>query len=410
MSDYFPQDILIQILSRLPVKILLRFRCVSKRFRSLIKDDNFIRTHINFNNKENNENKNRYILFRHYYGYPTANYQYSLHNIKSFDEYMRFQCPFSCFSHNLTPIGSCNGLICLVGYPNVVVLWNPSTRDFLRLPEASVPDIINGLHTFVIGFGFDSRLDDYKVVKVVYRKRIDGSWIVPPDVEVFELRKGVWKNVVGASTMYVICGDELSQVYVNGSVHWIVSDRNVGEAVEEKEGRYRNLIVLFDMGDEVFREMDLPDVVANEDVLMSISASRGSLLALCYDRANPNERCIVWVMKEYGVAESWTKQFVINQQGLTKAVSLMGNGEVLLMKKSCKELVLFDPEREEIKEVGPRGSSNMDIHVNYVDTCIESLVLLKEASRVFTGPAYSCNVVDSERPPRYLREHDDMSS
>nr|XP_009762232.1 PREDICTED: putative F-box protein At2g19630 [Nicotiana sylvestris] len=43
---YFPREIISNIISRLPVKILLRFRCVCKQLRNLISKPSFIAAHF----------------------------------------------------------------------------------------------------------------------------------------------------------------------------------------------------------------------------------------------------------------------------------------------------------------------------------------------------------------------------
>ncbi|XP_059664089.1 F-box/kelch-repeat protein At3g06240-like [Cornus florida] len=46
-APYLTQHLIVEILSKLPVKALLRFKCVSKRWRSLISDPHFIKAHLN---------------------------------------------------------------------------------------------------------------------------------------------------------------------------------------------------------------------------------------------------------------------------------------------------------------------------------------------------------------------------
>ncbi|KAK4727087.1 hypothetical protein R3W88_032004 [Solanum pinnatisectum] len=44
----FPEDLIREILLKLPVKALLRFKCVCKNWYTLIKNPCFIREHLNF--------------------------------------------------------------------------------------------------------------------------------------------------------------------------------------------------------------------------------------------------------------------------------------------------------------------------------------------------------------------------
>ncbi|GMP76920.1 hypothetical protein CsSME_00033389 [Camellia sinensis var. sinensis] len=48
----FPDEILVEVLLRLPVKSLCRIRCVSKPWLSLISDHHFIKTYLNRNTNE----------------------------------------------------------------------------------------------------------------------------------------------------------------------------------------------------------------------------------------------------------------------------------------------------------------------------------------------------------------------
>ena len=48
MSDYLPNEVIIDILKRLPADSLIRCRCVCKSWYSLISIPHFITTHLNF--------------------------------------------------------------------------------------------------------------------------------------------------------------------------------------------------------------------------------------------------------------------------------------------------------------------------------------------------------------------------
>ena len=52
-KEHLPHDIVLNILANLPVKSVLRFRCVSKTWDSSITTPSFISTHLNLNNNNN---------------------------------------------------------------------------------------------------------------------------------------------------------------------------------------------------------------------------------------------------------------------------------------------------------------------------------------------------------------------
>ncbi|KAK4415217.1 hypothetical protein Salat_2628900 [Sesamum alatum] len=132
--------------------------------------------------------------------------------------------------------------------------------------------------------------------------------------------------------------------------------------------------MLFDVRNEVFGEMRLPgldrDLDSSACADTSISVVRGSLCVLVA-KSRTDLSCDVWVMKEYGVVESWTKQFsVVLQEGITKCVELTVGGKILCCTKKGEhgnvygheelrheplpsQLVLYDPATDEYSYVGP---------------------------------------------------------
>ncbi|KAK2990051.1 hypothetical protein RJ640_015442 [Escallonia rubra] len=121
-----PDDLVRDILSGLPVKSLLRFRSVSKRWRPLIDDPNF-----NFSTQR----RKVAVLLSSPIWLPV------LHEEPFFLEYLSLQAiddelnvddlhPPRHWAH--VPVhtrlsGSCNGLL-LVSHGCDIFLWNPSTR------------------------------------------------------------------------------------------------------------------------------------------------------------------------------------------------------------------------------------------------------------------------------------------
>ncbi|XP_021750852.1 probable F-box protein At1g14315 [Chenopodium quinoa] len=126
-----PTELIIEILSKLPVKTLLRFLCVCKSWNSLIKSPNFINIHLN---QTLISNSDRHLLLF----YPSLrSAELDLHyNQLSFSEIHHPLQP-----HNLSLFGSCNGIVCLSDNSNSdVVLFNPLTKSHrkLKLPSVSI--------------------------------------------------------------------------------------------------------------------------------------------------------------------------------------------------------------------------------------------------------------------------------
>lgn len=373
MSDYIPQELLHEILIKLPVESLVRFTGVNKSWYSLITDPKFITNHLNSTNLDLDK---RPLLLRFYDRVvKEENYTIRCDNDTFSEQFTRVEFPFKSQLGYFRIVGICNGLVCLsddlFGDTERVIIWNPAIRKSVDLEMPVRPRYP---HMFVLGFGVCPVMNDYKVVRVVYVRDSSFKFKVPPEVQVYSLSTGSWRNVnAGAPSCYMV-EYTWSQVFVFGSVHW-VAFRKLGDSGS------CNLIISFHMGDEVFREVMLPDSLANDYVYdMSVSTLGDSLAALKYNKETGQESCCVWVMGEYGVAESWTKLYTITVPGLTRTICFRKDGEVIL--SLCNnELVSYDPVTGQIKDLGIHGN----IRSFYVGTYMESLVFLKGRSSLIEG-------------------------
>ncbi|TKY65763.1 F-box/kelch-repeat protein [Spatholobus suberectus] len=134
-------ELVMEILSRLPVKSLLRFMCVSKSFESLIYDPSFVKLHRQRSSKSVNfllENTD-----------DTLDGPFLLPcSVRSL-----LENPSSLIADSLSPgfdlqngehwvVGSCNGLVCLASEFDhnkdkacMFRLWNPATRKTFEDPQ-----------------------------------------------------------------------------------------------------------------------------------------------------------------------------------------------------------------------------------------------------------------------------------
>ncbi|XP_058189818.1 F-box protein At3g07870-like [Rhododendron vialii] len=381
MSDFFPEDVVVDVLSRLPTKSLIRFRSVSKLWNSLITSPNLINSQLNqslTNPKNSYDNLPLVIVRQCDFSYPTRLEHYKLFidtgdDDKTFDEYLEIPFPLKsrCLNYYFL-MGYVKGLFCFFELDKYF-LWNPSIRRSICLPKPGITKKTHGHLLGYLGFGFDSRSNDYKVVRVVILCGGTRSEEVPL-VEVYSLNLGSWKVSSGAGDSFPPgCGLEYPghpSAFLEGALHFVAHHRRNWGA---------RLICSFDLGREVFKTMSLPNGLATTE--MRTIVFMGSLSLLChdgYDRAN--KFCSIWIMKEYGVVDSWYKYANIDLTGgIIRVVGIRKNGHILLEGKTPRhwkhwELSSYDPLNKEIKMLGILG---VGIHF-HVDTYEENLILLNK--------------------------------
>ncbi|XP_030945892.1 F-box protein At3g07870-like [Quercus lobata] len=339
-----PEDVLMDIYSRLPIKTILQFKSVCKSWYDIIKDPIFITKHVNLSNRSNNG----YLAVTRRVGTFGGKCLISLFSYETFREVFNITIPFKK-EHGRVPfriVGSCNGILCLniskIGDTNF--LFNPVTSEFKEPPKPDYPvhklSEIEILLHIGLGFDYDQETNDYKLVRVSYSKKMKESFY--SGVNVYSLRTNYWRRkdtLVHGS----IVENSFSNGDLNGALHW-------RGAIRKKE-IIHNIIISFNIRDEVSRQQYEP-------------------------------RFDIWVMNEYGVKETWTKQFSI---GPLLAWSFVGCGrnEELLFATSSTILYLYDLQLQQIKP--PHDNTYADVmgsNLNFVAEIevvnhIESLVTIE---------------------------------
>ncbi|KAA8520726.1 hypothetical protein F0562_015002 [Nyssa sinensis] len=342
-----PPDVMFDILSRVPIKSLLQFRCVAKSWLCLVGHPHFIKFHLARSISDTTTITGGHHLLLFYESNDYTKSDYSLRCTTTFLERIKLEFPFQSVHGYLRIVGSSRGLVCLFDtnyftYIGTVILWNPIIRKFKVLPDSHQTHRFRDTfsHT-VVGFGFVSKIDDYKVVQVLY----DSDRQAIPDVLVYTMETNSWKKVEAIAPCYIPnCWS--NNVYVNGVVHWMAFER------PEVDG-FSNSIMSFDMIDEVFGVMALPNNrdLGYDKVHLAVSASGESLSLLIHLRGGVSDIWEIWLMKEYGVEESWVRLFTIAESLNSLPLYLMNNGEVLLVDKSWTacEAVLETNDAQNLK-------------------------------------------------------------
>ncbi|KAG5556954.1 hypothetical protein RHGRI_007260 [Rhododendron griersonianum] len=239
-------------------------------------------------------------------------------------------------------------------------------------------------HSF-LGFGFDSLTNDYKVVRVVYPHKLDmlHCEVSPPKVEVYSLRTSSWKPITASVPSCNMVEFGWQQVFGNGAAHWIGYNRRQGE------GKTHNVILWFGMWNEVFGKMGFPEAVVSVfPLFLGLRAVHNTISVDFYDKMAACTRFSSWVMREYGVVESWTKLYIVDMpDGIPNVFGFRQSGE-LLMATRGGDFVLYHCGSKRVEKLGMRAFKGSI----YAESYIESLVLLDGMNGDFQG---QCSLVDS---------------
>ncbi|OMP01088.1 Ovarian tumor, otubain [Corchorus olitorius] len=240
-----------------------------------------------------------------------AEHYYLRFDNKDVDEYKQLHYPspeFGTLRACFEVSGSVNGLVFLVdekGFAYDYILWNPLIKKLVRLPQPGVTFTSYGPHHRAFtGFGFDSKTNDYKVLRFVESLFNAPGKEPEVEVEIYSLNANCWRSITHIAPKYSLSRTSprsYANCFVNGAIHRLATDKD------------RNLILAFDVSDQVFREIPLPECLSNVKPMSLIRLLKygQSIAALTWDwdlrDANIKvEQIHMWVMKEYGVAMSWT--------------------------------------------------------------------------------------------------------
>ncbi|MCD7465152.1 hypothetical protein HAX54_000697 [Datura stramonium] len=373
MSVYIPDWLLPEILCRLPVESLLRFRCVSKQWYSLISSPDFISLYTSAATAP------PLLILPHFSTKPKKQEKYSVYS-ENLTLVKELVFPFKRSSKNyFRVIGFCNGLFCLCDdifrYTSTIILWNPAIRKSVTLPKPPPHD----KHMFWLGLGFDPKNFDLKVVRIAYLGGPNGGCM---KAEVYKLSTCLWTTVYSKTINYKLDINHAS-VYFNGSVHWVSQSKN-------EDGEITNSLLVFNLSDETVSEMGFPHVLAQAqfsswDLSVTLYGEHISLIwyPKSRDLGPQCDSCVVWVMNQYGKLDSWMEKFVVDLNGgISDAIGFTRNGEFLVVQYPGN-LLSYDPESREFKDLDIHGRSESFFLSKYV----ESLVLLDGSSGATADPS-----------------------
>ena len=220
-SCCLPEDLVIEVLTRLPVKSLMRFKCVCKTWNAFTRNASFIDMHLN---RATSNDLNHHHLIKHFDMKVNRFYLFRNESLggRPQNAILSLQLHGAAFK----VLGPCNGILCLHGSSVSkkkyfhIILWNPATREYRVLPTSNFgfPPYKLARECY-IGYGFDHKTKDYKVVQLLGFRRRNDRKKDEVRAKVYSFNADSWRPIRVKlpyfTTRYPGC-----TLYVNGEIHW----------------------------------------------------------------------------------------------------------------------------------------------------------------------------------------------
>ncbi|KAL3616909.1 hypothetical protein CASFOL_039303 [Castilleja foliolosa] len=249
----FTRKLLINILSRLPVKSLLRFKCASRQWRSIISSQSFISVHLTrsplslliYAQKPPISDQVDYPN-----GHVILSYRHTPSTVNPIPDFPGFEDVGP--DNQMDVIGSTpNGVVCIVQKPFAQKFtlwnWNPATRSCLSIPASGIDPI--ALYQASPGIGFDPARKEYILIRIV--RYWDET---QPDVaELFSFKTGRWSTTLDCVIKndrvipFAFRDESPTCTVVNGVPYW-----------SAKRDSDMPILMWFDMKKSVFKSQYFP--------------------------------------------------------------------------------------------------------------------------------------------------------
>ncbi|KAL2320231.1 hypothetical protein Fmac_029200 [Flemingia macrophylla] len=379
--ENLPRELVSNVLSRLPAKVLHLCKCVCKSWLDLITDPHFATNYYVVYNSLRGPEEHLLVIRRPFYsGLKTfiSVLSWNINDPKKHVSSDVLNPPFEYSSEDrywTEILGPCNGIYLLEGNPNV--LMNPSLRQFRALPQSHFASPCGADYA---GFGFDPKTNDYKVVVIKTDERQLGCW----SAELYSLNSNSWRKLDDSNSLslpFEIWGSSRVYTYANHCSHWW--------GFVDEFGATKDVVLAFDMVHDVFRKIKVPKIRDSweENFATLAPFNDSATIGVIVYPVRGTDKCFdVWVMKDYWDEGSWVKQYSVGPvQVIYKLVGFCGSDR-FLWKDDDERLVLY--ESEKTRDLQVYGKYDSIRAARYT----ESLVSLQRGDE-FGHKCFSCCLV-----------------
>ncbi|GMN61581.1 hypothetical protein TIFTF001_030662 [Ficus carica] len=292
-----PEELLVEILSQLPPESLMQLKCTSKSCT-------------------------RSCCYKNCDAPKCSEVMFSLLNVSINDD-ADDQIHF--VSKDLSSLLDVTG-----SDARTITLCNPAIREFKLLPKPS--------HVFRsrgVGFGYDSRANDYKIVTFGFDN------LEHFRAEVYSLTTHSWREIVFGLDIVDCFTFYTRSVHLKGIFYWLSSERN---------------ILCFDMCNEVFHSILMPGDCEFEAHNTRLTVWNESVAVIYSHRSGKNAMSFeIWVMDNCYDSNkgscSWCKVFTIGPLVEMFEALAFRNDDELLIRNFSLALCSYNIRSQKLREI-----------------------------------------------------------
>ncbi|XP_058734101.1 F-box protein CPR1-like [Vicia villosa] len=359
VSIFLPHDLVLFILSKLPIRELKRFQCVCKSWCGLFKNPHFINMHTNHHTRYNHSCDGDTFLVLHKslheeYG-ESLRCEFYWFSSDKFENWVKLDWPsqFQNDDCNIYIVGSVsiNGILCLKQRLKTrqLVLWNPTTTESKVIPPSPLENRPSNRSPWVFlhGFGYDHVCDDYKIIQMIdFFPKVEDNvrgengdliWedkSYDPLWEIYSLKTNSWKKLdFDMRNCYHYSIVKAMGVYTDGLFHWWAKSetKNIGE----------NLLS-FDFSTEMLIKTPMPTDIDHRYAVRNLVNLDGSIALISnYPEAAAFD---ISILGKIGVRESWIKIIDGSLPFVGYPIGVGKSNNVVISNEDGEEVILISHE------------------------------------------------------------------
>ncbi|KNA13769.1 hypothetical protein SOVF_113930 [Spinacia oleracea] len=334
------EDLFLEILLRLPLKSLGRFKSVCKSWLSVISNPEFARLHLQSSNLATSNPRSMLTLQKHNM-VSLFKFKSSTDITKGVDliplnqQFVDVFLGGSCFI-----VGSCDGIVCLYIKSqekcgeDLLHLWNPTTNENKQI---SLPGDqgLTYVHVDSSWFGYIPSLKDYMIFLV--NTNIRGKPAFVKRMYIYSFRNPKWRELhVTHEDLSFALGS--NSIFMNEALHCLVG---------------RKFIHKFDLVAETFERVPFSiklDLLPKpHQIMLDVIGEKNGLCARFMHRSEIGEWMFeLWMLEEYNKWNSWKKLYRIDlkkeiARNITRLLGFTYNGNLFIREKNA--LTVIDPSQ-----------------------------------------------------------------